>query len=324
MTASANFDIVSKVKRNFFGVKCIDVLLNLASDSFDFFYLLTLGSISMKTLRLGYSPCPNDTFIFGPLATGRLDIPNCSLNITHEDVETLNNFAREGILELTKISVHAFALVANHYAILRSGAAVGRGCGPLVVARQPRSMESLRGEAIAIPGELTTANLLLQLYGEDFSRVIPMSYETIMPRLQQGDLAAGVIIHEGRFTYHNYGLHAVLDLGEWWEETQGLPLPLGAILVRRDLELEVAYGVEATVRRSLLYARQHPGKIWPYIKMHAQEMDDSVIRRHIDLYVNDYSLDLGEDGSLAIAALLELAHNRGLVPPLQGNLFLEE
>lgn len=278
----------------------------------------------MKTLRLGYSPCPNDTFIFGPLATGRLDISNCSLDITHADVETLNNCAREGIFELTKISVHAFALVANHYALLRSGAALGRGCGPLVVAREPRSMESLRGEAIAIPGELTTANLLLQLYGEDFSKVFPMSYESIMPRLQQGDLTAGVIIHEGRFTYHSYGLHAVLDLGKWWEETQDLPLPLGAILVRRDLGANVAWGVEEGIRRSLLYARQHPGEIWPYIKMHAQEMDDSVIRQHIDLYVNDYSMELGEDGSLAIRTLLELAHNRGLVPPLPAEIFFEE
>ncbi len=278
----------------------------------------------MNTLRLGFSPCPNDTFIFGPLATGIVDIPYCSLDITHEDVETLNNLAREGSLELTKISVHTFALVANHYALLRSGAALGKGCGPLVVAREPRNMESLRGEAIAIPGELTTANLLLQLYGKGFSRVFPMSYETIMPRLQQGDFAAGVIIHEGRFTYHNYGLHQVLDLGGWWEETQDLPVPLGAILVRRDLGPDVARAVEDGIRRSLVYSRHHPGEIWPYIKMHAQEMDDSVIRQHIDLYVNDYSLELGEEGSLAIRTLLELAHTRELVPRLQGDLFLEE
>jgi len=278
----------------------------------------------MKTLRLGFSPCPNDTFIFGPLATGRLDIPDCSLDIIHEDVETLNNLAREGRLELTKISVHTFALVATHYALLRSGAALGRGCGPLVVAREPRNMESLGGETIAIPGELTTANLLLQLYGKGFSRVFPMSYETIIPRLQQGDFAAGVIIHEGRFTYHNYGLHKVLDLGGWWEETQDLPVPLGAILVRRDLEPDVARAVEDGIRRSLLYSRQHPGEIWSYIKMHAQEMDDSVIRQHIDLYVNDYSLELGDEGSLAIRTLLELAYTRGLVPRLQGDLFLEE
>ena len=278
----------------------------------------------MNTLRLGFSPCPNDTFIFGPLATGKLDVPNWALDIIHHDVETLNNLAREGILELTKISVHTFALVANHYALLRSGAALGRGCGPLVVAREPRNMKSLRGEVIAIPGELTTANLLLQLYGRGFYSVFPVSYENIMPRLQQGHFAAGVIIHEGRFTYQNYGLHSVLDLGGWWEDTQDLPVPLGAILVRRDLGPDVARAVEEGIRRSLLYARQHPGEIWSYIKKHAQEMDDSVIHQHIDLYVNDYSLELGEEGGLAISTLLELAHKRGLLPALPEDLFLEK
>ena len=278
----------------------------------------------MKTLRLGFSPCPNDTFMFGPLATGKLNIPNWDLDIIHHDVETLNNLARERVLELTKISIHAFGLVANHYALLRAGGALGRGCGPLVVAREPRNMESLVGEVIAIPGELTTANLLLQLYGRDFTRVFPVSYEAIMPRLQQGHFEAGVIIHEGRFTYQNYGLHSVLDLGGWWEDTQDLPVPLGAILVRRDLRPDVAREVEESIRRSLLYARQHPGKIWPYIKEHAQEMDESVIRQHIDLYVNEYSLELGEEGGLAITTLLELAHKRGLLPPLAGGLFLEE
>ena len=277
----------------------------------------------MKTLKLGFSPCPNDTFIFGPLATGKLDVANCTLEIIHEDVETLNNLAQDGILDFTKISVHAFGLVAEHYSLLHSGAALGRGCGPLVVAREPRNMDSLRREAIAIPGKLTTANLLLQLYGEGFSRLHPMSYEKIMPSLQQGEFAAGVIIHEGRFTYPNYGLHAVLDLGAWWEETHNLPVPLGAILVRRDLGADVAEAVEDGIRRSLLFARKNPEQVWPYIKMHAQEMDDSVIRQHIDLYVNDYSLELGEEGSLAIRRLLELAHKRGLVPSLPASLFVD-
>ena len=276
----------------------------------------------MSTLRLGFSPCPNDTFIFGALATGKLAVPNVSLKVTLEDVETLNNLAREGILELTKISVHAFGGVAQQYGILRSGAALGRGCGPLVVAPEPKDMESLRNELIAIPGELTTANLLLQLYGRGFPRVVPMAYDTIMPRLQQQEFAAGVIIHEARFTYHSYGLHPVLDLGAWWEETQNLPLPLGVILCRRDLGLNVAQIMEDAIRRSLLFARQHQDEVWPYIKMHSQEMDDSVVRQHIDLYVNHYSLELGEEGRRAIVRLLELAHERGLVSPLPASLFL--
>ncbi|UCG13802.1 MAG: 1,4-dihydroxy-6-naphthoate synthase [Deltaproteobacteria bacterium] len=278
----------------------------------------------MKTLRFGFSPCPNDTFIFGALATGRLGISPWSLEVTLADVETLNTLARAGTLELTKISIHTFALVAKRYALLRAGAALGRGCGPLVVARDPVSMKSLQGQAIAIPGELTTANLLLQLYGEEFSNVHPMPYETIMPRLQRGEFAAGVIIHEARFTYHQYGLYHVLDLGSWWEESQGLPIPLGGILIRRDLGLAAAEEVENAIRCSLTFARQRVADVWPYIKMHAQEMDDAVIRKHIDLYVNDYSMDLGEEGSHAVSRLLNLAYKRGLTPKPAADLFIGE
>jgi 1,4-dihydroxy-6-naphthoate synthase len=278
----------------------------------------------MRTLTLGFSPCPNDTFIFGALATGKLEVANFRLEIIHEDVETLNKLAREALLDFTKISFHAFALVVKRYALLSSGAALGRGCGPLVVAREARDIDSLHGEAIAIPGELTTANLLLQLYGEGFPNVHPMSYEAIMPRLQRGEFAAGVIIHEGRFTYHNYGLHQVLDLGAWWEKTQELPIPLGGILVRRDLGSDVAKVIEDAIRDSLNFARQSSEEIWTYIKTHAQEMDDEAIRQHIDLYVNDYSLDLGEEGRLAIKTLLELAHERDLLPPVTASLFLTD
>ena len=278
----------------------------------------------MKTLTLGFSPCPNDTFIFGALATGKVEIPGFKLQIIHEDVETLNKLAREALLDFTKISFHAFALVVNRYALLRSGAALGKGCGPLVVAREPRNIDSLRGEVIAIPGELTTANLLLQLCGDGFPEVYAVSYDTIMHRIQRGEFAAGVIIHEGRFTYRNYGLHQVVDLGAWWEESQGLPIPLGGILVRRELQSDVAEAVEDAIRRSLSFARQNSEEIWPYIKTHAHEMDDEVIAQHIDLYVNEYSLDLGEEGRVAIKKLLELAHERDLVPPLAAGLFFKE
>jgi len=278
----------------------------------------------MKSLTLGFSPCPNDTFIFGPLATGLLNVPGLKLNITHADVETLNHFAEQNILDLTKISVHAFGHVSHHYGLLRSGAALGRGCGPMVVTREPRNMESLRGQAIAIPGELTTANLLLQLYGDGFSRVHPVSYENIMPRLQQGEFSAGVIIHEGRFTYHNYGLHEVLDLGKWWEETQDLPVPLGVILARRDLDRGVVEAVEDYIRQSLILSRQNPKAVWPYIKKHAQEMNDTIIWQHINLYVNDFTVDVGEEGCRAIEKLLQLAVERGIIPPGPGKLFFSE
>lgn len=278
----------------------------------------------MQTVRLGYSPCPNDTFIFAALASGRLKPSPWSLEIRLADVETLNAFAREGRFEFTKISVHAFAQVSERYALLRSGAAMGRGCGPVVVAPRQCTMEDLRGQAIAVPGNLTTANLLLHLYGEEFQQTVPMRYDSIMERVKQGDFAAGVVIHEGRFTYQDYGLHAVLDLGGWWEKTQGLPLPLGVILVRRDLGQPAAAAMEEAIRRSLLLARRHPDEVWPYVKAHAQEMDDAVIGQHIDLYVNDYSLDLGGEGILAIRRLLDLACQHGLVPPVPAKLFLSE
>jgi 1,4-dihydroxy-6-naphthoate synthase len=279
---------------------------------------------SVRSLTLGFSPCPNDTFIFGPLATGLLNIPGVKLNITHADVETLNQFAMQNILDLTKISLHAFGHVCHRYVLLRSGAALGRGCGPMLVAREPRTMESLRGQAIAVPGELTTANLLLQLCGDGFSRVHHLSYETIMPRLQHGEFAAGVIIHEGRFTYHNYGLHEVLDLGKWWEETQNLPVPLGAILARRDLEPRVVEAVEESIRQSLLLSRKNVKAVWPYIKRHAQEMNDTVIWQHIDLYVNDHTVDVGEEGRRAIEKMLQLAVERGILPPVPKKLFYNE
>jgi 1,4-dihydroxy-6-naphthoate synthase len=185
-------------------------------------------------------------------------------------------------------------------------------------------MESLRGQDIAVPGELTTANLLLQLCGTGFSRVHHMSYDTIMPRLQHGEFSAGVIIHEGRFTYHEYGLHKVLDLGTWWEETQDLPVPLGAILARRDLESRVVEAVEDSIRQSLLLSRRDPKAIWPYIEEHAQEMNGTVIWQHIDLYVNDYTLDLGEEGRCAIEKMLQLAVERGIIPPVPKRLFFSE
>jgi 1,4-dihydroxy-6-naphthoate synthase len=277
----------------------------------------------MKSLRLGFSPCPNDTFMFAALATGKLAPASLALQVTLTDVEELNTLARDGVLELTKISVHAFSWVAERYALLRAGAAVGRGCGPLVVAAEPRSMDSLRGQKIAVPGRLTTANLLLQLYGKGFHRVHPVPYDAIMTRVQQGEFPAGVIIHEARFTYRSYGLHRVLDLGAWWEESQELPVPLGAILVRRDLGASVASTMEEAIRQSILYARRYPERVWPYIRSHAQEMDDAVIRQHIHLYVNDYSLDLGEEGHRAVSRLLGVAAEGKLVPPVPAGLFLD-
>ncbi len=267
-----------------------------------------------KTLSLGYSPCPNDTYIFYALTHNKVTIPQHMIAERLEDVETLNQLALNGLLDLTKISYHAFGHLRDRYVLLRSGGALGRGCGPTVIAQGPTDMKSLRGKRIAVPGKLTTANLLLQLYGTGYEELLILPFDQIMPALKCGEVEAGVIIHESRFTFQQAGFHEVVDLGAWWEEDTGLPIPLGGILARRDLGVETIQSVDRAIRASLEYARQHPQEPRAYIKDHAQELDDQVIDAHINLYVNDFSLDLGEEGVNAVEALLARAEARGLIP----------
>ena len=201
-------------------------------------------------LRLGYSPCPNDTFIFYALMHGRIPLPGFSIGEELADVETLNRRALGGELDLTKISYHAFGHLRDEYALLRSGGALGRGCGPLVVARQAMRLEELRGKLIAIPGELTTANLLLQLHGAGYERLQILPFDRIVAAVAGGSVDAGLIIHESRFTFAAQGLVEVEDLGVWWEELTGLPIPLGGILARRTLGSEVIAEVERAINAS--------------------------------------------------------------------------
>jgi 1,4-dihydroxy-6-naphthoate synthase len=274
-----------------------------------------------RVLTLGYSPCPNDTFIFYALVHGRVALPGCTLQERLEDVETLNSLALQGALDLTKISYHAFAHLRRDYCLLKSGGALGRGCGPLVVARQEATMESLRGKRLAIPGRLTTANLLLQLYGEGFDNLLVLPFHRIMAAVAGGEADAGVIIHESRFTFRQHGLQQVLDLGQWWEEETGLPIPLGGILARRALGAKLIASIDAALRASVEYAFAHPGESKDYIKRHSQELSDPVIESHIGLYVNDFSRDLGSEGRLAIEVLFSRAEARGLIPPCDFPLF---
>jgi 1,4-dihydroxy-6-naphthoate synthase len=267
-----------------------------------------------RRLTLGYSPCPNDTFIFHALVHGLVPLPDFTVNELLEDVETLNRLATGAALDVTKVSCHALGHLRESYCLLRSGAALGRGCGPLVVATTATTMAALRGGSIAIPGTLTTANLLLQLFGAGYENVVPMPFDRIMPALAGGDVEAGVIIHESRFTYRAAGLHAVQDLGAWWEETTGLPIPLGCILARRDLGAGTIRAVDTAIRASLEHARAHPDSARAYIRAHAQELDEAVTAAHIDLYVNDFSLDLGTEGIHSIETLLARAEARGLFP----------
>ncbi len=261
-------------------------------------------------MQLGYSFCPNDTFIFYALAHGRVATPFPIAELL-EDVETLNLWAMQGKLPLTKISYAAYGRLREQYVALRSGGAVGRGVGPLLVAKGP--VDKLVDKRIAIPGRHTTAFMLLSLYGSGFVPV-EMRYDQIMPSVERGEVDAGLIIHESRFTYPLHGLQKVLDLGEWWEKLTGLPLPLGAILARRDLGTQTIRAIDRAVRASLEYAWAHPEETVAYIKQHAQELQDEVIWAHIKTYVNDFSQDVGPEGEQAVNALFRRGEAAGLIP----------
>ncbi len=275
-----------------------------------------------RDLSLGYSPCPNDTFIFYALVHGLIPLEGLRIRQRLEDVETLNRLAVEGALDMTKISYHALGHLRQDYVLLRSGGALGRGCGPLVVTRTPGTMDELRGKSIAIPGRLTTAALLLQLQGEGYGQLIEMPFHQIMGAVKDGSVDAGVIIHESRFTYSDEGLFERIDLGRWWEEETGLPIPLGGIMMRRSLGIRIAHLLENALRQSLDYAFAHPEEPEQYIRRHAQELSAEVIRSHIQLYVNDFSRDLGEEGERGVAELLRRAEERGLIPPCDLPLLL--
>jgi len=274
-----------------------------------------------KTIRLGFSPCPNDTFLFHALVHGRVDTEGYRFEPVLEDVETLNRWALAGRLPMTKASYGVLGQVRDGYWCLRSGGALGWGCGPLVVAREKRPLEELVRTPVAVPGMHTTANLLLDLrVGRAVARV-PLVFHEVMPAVARGEVAAGVIIHEGRFTYGEHGLVAVEDLGAWWEGETGLPIPLGAILVRRGEPGVDPVRVQRVVRRSVEHALAHPDESWEYVRRHAQELDDEVMRQHVRLYVNEFSVDVGEQGQRAVETLLERAARVGEVGWGTGPLF---
>ncbi len=277
-----------------------------------------------QTLHIGFSPCPNDTFIFYALTHGKVIIPGIEFREQLEDVETLNRMALAGTLDITKISYHALGLLREQYALLRSGGALGRGCGPLIVARPGTKLEDLCEGTIAVPGKLTTAYLLLRLFDPSLKNITIMPFDRIMEAVSQGEVAAGLIIHESRFTYPRYHLEKLLDLGEWWERSFGLPIPLGGILGKRSLGRNVLLRVERGIRESLLYARANPHEVMEYCAKHSQEMDQHVMSGHIDLYVNDFSMDLGDEGLAAIRRLFLEAETRGLFPHSDKPLLAEE
>jgi 1,4-dihydroxy-6-naphthoate synthase len=274
---------------------------------------MSIAEAPTRTLTLGYSPCPNDTFIFHALVHGIVGVDWLSFRERLEDVETLNRLAADGVLDVTKVSYGAIPHLVRDYVLLRSGGALGRGCGPLVVAREDFGREVLTGRRIAIPGRNTTANLLLRLFAPDAPAGVEMVYSDIMPAVERGEVDAGLIIHESRFTYPQHGLAKVVDLGEWWERTTGLPIPLGGILARRDLGDDAIRAVDDAIRRSVEHAFAHPTDWREYVRRHAQEMDEEVQQRHIDLYVNRFTADLGDEGERAIHELFARARAAGVI-----------
>ncbi|MCZ6796065.1 MAG: 1,4-dihydroxy-6-naphthoate synthase [Planctomycetota bacterium] len=270
----------------------------------------------MRTLHVGLSPCPNDTFIFHALLSGLVETEGLRFVPVFEDVEKLNQMARERRLEVTKISFHAYGHLRDTYQLLGSGAALGRGCGPLIVCRPENRGQDLRGARIAIPGRWTSATLLLLLYEPGISpdRLVETTFDRILGDVASGDVDAGLIIHESRFTYAGHGLVERQDLGAWWEETEGLPIPLGGIIADRRLGRGVIEQIDAALGASVLHARQHPDDSADFVRAHAQELDDEVTRAHIDLYVNDFTVELGQEGATAVEQLLRRAEESGVIP----------
>jgi 1,4-dihydroxy-6-naphthoate synthase len=277
--------------------------------------------ITKHPLTLGFSPCPNDTFMFYPLVHGLVDTAGLAFRERLEDVETLNRLALAGELDVTKVSYHALGHIRDQYALLRSGSALGRGCGPLLVAREELDPADLRGRRIAVPGQYTTALLLLRLLDPKLDSLIVMPFNEIMDAVLTGKADAGLVIHESRFTYQELGLHRLVDLGEWWEGETGLPIPLGGIVARRSLGTEMIAVIERSLRAGVAYARSHPAAATRYIREHAQEISDEVCAAHIGLYVNDFSTELGAEGERAIAELMRRAEQGGIIPASVMGLF---
>jgi 1,4-dihydroxy-6-naphthoate synthase len=254
---------------------------------------------------LGFSPCPNDTFIFDALVNKKIDTEGVDFQVVLEDVETLNQWAMQGKLDVSKISYGVLPLVLDRYVLLDAGGALGKGVGPLLIAREPIQMSEIKGRTVAIPGQRTTAHLLFSLAFPDAKNKEFTIFSAIEDAVLSGKVECGVIIHENRFTYQKRGLVKLIDLGEFWEKETGAPIPLGGIVMKRDFDEVLAPKINRLIRKSLEYAFARYPELPEYVRAHAQEMEEQVMRQHIDLYVNDYSLSLGEGGKKAVRVLVE-------------------
>lgn len=272
-------------------------------------------------LTLGFSPCPNDTFIFDALVNNKIDTGDLSFTYVMEDVETLNQWAAKGKLDITKLSYSAYLHLVKEYALLHSGSALGKGVGPLLVCKKENleawQQGNLSNAHIAIPGLKTTANLLLTLAHPEAIDKTEVNFSRIEEQVLCGAYDCGLVIHESRFTYAARGLEKIMDLGDWWEQTSGAAIPLGGIAMRRTLSIPLIKKVDELIKQSVAYSWSHYPKLSPFVTENAQEMETSVMRKHINLYVNEYTTDLGSTGIKAVHTLFEKAKNAGII---QGDL----
>lgn len=265
-------------------------------------------------LRLGFSTCPNDTFMFDAMVHGRVDTEGLSFELVLADIFHLNQMAWREELDMVKVSYQTYGHLRSRYRLLDAGSALGRGCGPLLISKEPLTVQQLIDQQlpVAVPGFNTTAHLLLSYFSPQLQNKKEYIFHDIMPAILRGEAAAGVIIHENRFTYQQHGLRLIQDLGEHWEERTNKPIPLGAILARESLGEEIIGKLNRIMHRSVIHAFANPDEAMPFVRLHAQEMDDAVMKAHIGLYVNDFSVNLGEEGKEAVNTLLQVGESMGL------------
>jgi 1,4-dihydroxy-6-naphthoate synthase len=275
-------------------------------------------------LTLGFSPCPNDTFIFDAMVHGRIDTEGLEFDYFLADVEELNRHALASEVDITKVSYHAYSYIAGNYLILDSGSALGHRNGPLLVSKKEINSSDLTGARIAIPGKYTTANLLFSIAWPDAKNKTEYLFSDIPDALLRDEVDAGLIIHETRFTYARKGLTSIADMGEFWEKLTGMPIPLGAIVIKRDIPAEIALKVNRIVRRSLEYAYKDSFASFQFVSEHASDMDSTVMNNHIKLFVNEYTLNLGLKGREAIFELFTIASDKKVIPELPRRIFLTD
>mgnify|MGYP003635800669 CR=1 FL=1 len=276
----------------------------------------------MQELTLGFSPCPNDTFMFDAMIHQKIDTEGLAFKVRLADVEQLNAQAFEQELDITKLSYHAMAFLLKDYQLLNSGSALGSGVGPLLIAKQPMSESEINAARIAIPGKFTTANFLLSLAYPLATNKEEMIFSAVENAVLSGAVDAGLIIHENRFTYAEKGLVKLIDLGEFWEKQSGNLIPLGGIVTRRKFPQDLKEKIDQVLKRSIEFAFANRTSSADYVKAHAQEMDEKVMQQHIDLYVNNYSIDLGAQGRNAVEHLFKMAEEKGLVKKIVDEVFV--